>query len=69
MMIQAVAIAIGVRYIYLPYPVQAVHGVAVYPKRYKIAHGAGVSLKNRDLFGELCIPKCRWDKISSGCYW
>ena len=36
-------------------------------QKLKIADGAGVSLDDDDYFGRICIPKCRWDKISGRC--
>ena len=44
-MIQAEAIAVGVRYIYLQYPVQGGHGVAVYPGSIKSPMVPDVSLR------------------------
>ena len=57
------------RYIYLPYLVQAVHGVAVYPKSYKITDGVGVSLNNYDYFGRSVSLSADGTKLAVGADW
>ena len=63
-----VIVLVRVRYTYLPYLVQAIHGVAVYPKSIKIAHGAGVSLKNDDLFGRSVSLSADGTKLAVGAW-